>query len=391
MQGRLTSIAFLAGFGVFAGFFSTPGQAQWPSTVGYLKTIVRPGFSLLGVHMSTENGFFRVGDVLKSAPDGTELLSLDPREGVLNWVDSGAWWESEMPLHPGKGYLLHNPSSTPFSVTLAVNFEHGYLQTFLPAGRSIIASPSPRTMKLAQEFGFPVLEGMGAWQVLPDGNLQRIAQVQDYQWVPVVPEVGPGTAVIIDSPVGALWIYPTLNDYDPNWDIESVRNARLDLIPSVLSTRPGQSLVLLASPLGFVPEEFYWFHEGERIRVSTNGLYSIASLTSKDFGAYHVVGRKAAGQYVLSISSSLQWITDDRLEQASLTLSRFQAGTKLQARCSPHCVQGVEVSDNFYDWRLIGGGTTDHTGTLSLPCPPPTSAVQYFRARTLSVLSPEAD
>ena len=124
---------------------------------GFVKVSVPPGTSMIANPLNTATN--TLAGIIPNPPDGTMFY-----KWTTNWCISvfevGSGWTLDLPLLPGEGGIIVNPTSEPFTVTFIGEVLQGHLAKSVPSGYSIYGSLVPQAGGLTSLLGFGPEDGL---------------------------------------------------------------------------------------------------------------------------------------------------------------------------------------------------------------------------------------
>jgi hypothetical protein len=160
---RTKTLLLTAALGA-AGVASSMAQAVYSvNAVGYVNTILKPGFNLVSNPLDAGAGNNTLEKLFSNvSPTLPNLLTVYYYNGTryLNaaYDDIDLAFKGEavgQVINPGDGVFVLNPESTDLTVTFVGEVPQGNLVNPLPAGFSIQASQVPQAGRVTTDLGFP--------------------------------------------------------------------------------------------------------------------------------------------------------------------------------------------------------------------------------------------
>lgn len=154
MKLKTVSLGAILALSAFVAAAADPVYSV--NVVGYHKTTIPPGFSMIANQVDATNN--TVGALIPTPPNGSIIYQFSGTGFVANNYFFG-WSNPNMPLSPGDGAFFFNPLPTALTNIFAGEVLTGLLTNQLPAGFSIQSSIVPQTGTLDAQLGFPVANG----------------------------------------------------------------------------------------------------------------------------------------------------------------------------------------------------------------------------------------
>lgn len=188
-----------------AGVATSMAQVYSVNAVGYVNTVLNPGFNLVSNPLNAGEGKNTIqalfGDVGAQAPgmqvykfvNGTYRIALyDDLAEPPSFQPTSAANETVL---PGEGVFVRNPLTTPLTVTFVGEVMQGDLSNPLPAGLSIKSSMVPQAGTAAQ-LGLQGQAGDQIYQFTPTGYyISLFDDLEDPPtWVPALKPLKVGEA-----------------------------------------------------------------------------------------------------------------------------------------------------------------------------------------------------
>jgi hypothetical protein len=181
------------------------------NAVGYVNTALTPGLNLISNPLiPLDPALNRV--IRGSPPNGTTVhfasstgyVTVRYDAASSNWTPPEA---AELPLLPGDGFFILNPTASVFTITFVGTISSGRLTNHIPAGFSIQSSIVPQAAGL-DVLGFPAEAGDMVF--LYDEAEQKykgyIFDEFGLQWRPSTPRVDVGEAFFVLKRTAVDWV-----------------------------------------------------------------------------------------------------------------------------------------------------------------------------------------
>jgi hypothetical protein len=204
---KIKAIALGATFALTALLASAADPVYSVNVVGYHKTTIPPGFSMIANQVDSTNN--TVGALFPNPPEGTTIYKFNPATGsyIINPFDFGQWANPNQTLNPGEGAFILNPSlTTSFTNIFAGEVTTGTTTNALPSGFSVVSSVVPQSGALDSALGFPAVDGDVVYLF---NSTTKTYQIFPYDFgtfggTPPVPKVGESFFVLKNGP--ASWV-----------------------------------------------------------------------------------------------------------------------------------------------------------------------------------------
>ena len=181
-------------------------QVYSQNAVGYVNTVVYPGFNLIANPLSQGNT--TIAALLPTVPDSTSFYGWVSGPGggfvIRQFVDGLGWDPDGTPdIASGKGFFLQNVGASPFTVTFVGDVAQGSLSVGLVGGLNLVGSKVPQTGLVSTGLGFPGQDSdlLYIYDNGPSGDNGYIIRqfVDGLGWDPDEPTLGVGKGMWINS------------------------------------------------------------------------------------------------------------------------------------------------------------------------------------------------
>jgi hypothetical protein len=196
------------------GAASSMAQVYSVNAVGYVNTIIRPGFNQICAPMKTTDrtleGLIPAGT--NPQADGALYYKFGPGGYTINTLDiggAGGWDPNPAETIPlGSGGFLLNPGNAAFTLTFVGEVAQGSLTTTAPVGFSFVSSQVPQSGGITTDLKITPNDGDIVYQYRNNGvdPLGYLIFTYDLSgaggWDPAEPQIEVGKSVLITSPSG---------------------------------------------------------------------------------------------------------------------------------------------------------------------------------------------
>jgi hypothetical protein len=157
---RTKALFVAAAFGA-AGIVSSMAQVYSVNVVGYVNTVLKPGYNLIANPLETTAN--TVAELFPGI-DGMGVFKFVDGSYVIANYDAGLGdWDNSFTLMPGEGAFVFVPGSADVTVTFVGEITEGAKSNTLPVGWSMKSSMIPQGGALVSALGFPVEDGDGVF------------------------------------------------------------------------------------------------------------------------------------------------------------------------------------------------------------------------------------
>lgn len=152
-----------------AGVATSMAQVYSVNAVGYVNTVLKPGYNLISNPLTAQNN--TINELFKGLPFGTQVFKFNGTSFTTATYDDidNAYLPASagsQTVLPGEGVFVRNGTSSDVTVTFVGDVPQGTLSNPLPAGLSIRSSMVPQA-GTATELGFPGQPGDQIFQFDP--------------------------------------------------------------------------------------------------------------------------------------------------------------------------------------------------------------------------------
>lgn len=203
----------------------TIGTELLAGQVGFLKKTIPPGWSMIGNPFAAAEN--TVGALFPDVPDGTQIYKwIEGRQcWVANTCSFGTWDDPALPLHPGEGVIVRNPSSAPFALHL-VGDVSGDFRNRVPIQSAMRSSAFPQSGKISSDLKYvPLGPGGQVIQMASSEGTYTVYSWDGEGWSPAEPYLEIGESFWCRNPVNAFFwerVRPSC-DGSPQEERDSVR------------------------------------------------------------------------------------------------------------------------------------------------------------------------
>ena len=192
--GTVTSQTAIVTVNRFTGF-----------VVGYVNLSANPGFSLFSTALAQFDTNQTVAQQIPFAPDGASLFKLDGNGFIANNFLDG-WSDTEMNMTLGEGWFLHNPTTSPYTLTLVGAVVEGRVVNRLPEGHSLCANIIPQPGLLTSFLSFPATPGAKVFRFDNPSQDYLVHEADGAGWFPYEPGVTVSEAFWLQEPADLDWV-----------------------------------------------------------------------------------------------------------------------------------------------------------------------------------------
>jgi len=198
-----------------AGVATSMAQVYSVNAVGYVNTVLHPGFTLISNPLTaTDNtlaGLFGGGKV----PIGTVVYKYNPGTGfaINTYTDDEVFApDPTVTIVPGEGVFIKNPTAADVTVTfvgeVVQNTSSAHVVVNIPQGLSIRSSKVPQA-GTATDLGLVGGEGDTLYQYVnkfpASGSGYTISTIQDGEWGPALGSLKVGEAFFYKAVTPIVW------------------------------------------------------------------------------------------------------------------------------------------------------------------------------------------
>jgi hypothetical protein len=202
-----TKVLFVAAALSAAGIVSSMAQVYSVNVVGYVNTVLKPGFNLIANPLETTAN--KISELFP-AVDGMGIFKyVNGAYQIANYDAGLGEWDNDFTLSPGEGAFVSNPTAGDVTVTFVGEIVEGAKVNPLPAGWSMKSSMIPQGGALVSALGFPVADGDGVFTYntskTPPGY-----DISNYDaglgdWDAGEPVIGVGQAFFLNKAAAGSW------------------------------------------------------------------------------------------------------------------------------------------------------------------------------------------
>ena len=110
------------------------------NVVGYVNVDLVAGWNMIANPLDSGNNV--LSSVIAEAPDETAVYKfVDGNYVIASYIEDDGGWDNDFSMKPGEGVFLYAPEA--FTATFVGEVKAGFHSVPLPAGWSLIASPTP--------------------------------------------------------------------------------------------------------------------------------------------------------------------------------------------------------------------------------------------------------
>jgi hypothetical protein len=162
---RTKALFVAAAFGA-AGLVSSMAQVYSVNVVGYVNTVLKPGYNLIANPLETTAN--TVADLFPGVDGMSVFKFVDGTYQIANYdAGLGEWDNPAITLNPGEGAFVFNPTDADVTVTFVGEIVEGTKTNELPVGWSMKSSQVPQAGGLVSALGFPVAVAMRSSPTTP--------------------------------------------------------------------------------------------------------------------------------------------------------------------------------------------------------------------------------
>jgi hypothetical protein len=192
-----------------AGVATSMAQVYSVNAVGYVNTVLKPGYNLISNPLIAQNN--SINELFKGLPNGTQVFKFNGTAFTTATYDDidNAYLPSSaasLTVMPGEGVFVRNPSNTDLTVTFVGDVPQGNLSIDLPAGLSIRSSMVPQA-GTAAELGLVGQNGDQVFQYDPVTQSYFTSTFDDIDnaWLPALRPLKVGEAFFLKKQVAGTW------------------------------------------------------------------------------------------------------------------------------------------------------------------------------------------
>lgn len=315
----------------------------------FIRRDMPAGFHLIYNPMQSSN--LSVGSLLPAVPEDVQLIVHDGDRWITNRFSNGAWQDPGMTLPMGKGAIVHTPVA--WTIFWVGGIWEGNLAVMIPEGVSVVGSPVPFAGPIGfyrDGSEFPAPEDLELFTLdRVSGAEVFLARFQNGAWLPALPSLVPGEAVLVKSPRTFAWRWRFLYDRelaDPNW-------------PQFIAVQPQDASAYRGRPFQLPMEaqpslavSFQWQRNGHDVLGATNATFTVPLVTEKTAGRYWVRVTDGMAMHTSAIATVLVKEPEGVL---AISKSPGTTGVLLQPVVLPGWTTHFEYSTNLLEWLPLEG------------------------------------
>jgi hypothetical protein len=204
---RTKALFVAAAFGA-AGLVSSMAQVYSVNVVGYVNTVLKPGYNLIANPLETTAN--TVADLFPGVDGMSVFKFVGGTYQIANFdAGLGEWDNPAITLNPGEGAFVFNPTDGDVTVTFVGEIVEGTKTNELPVGWSMKSSQVPQAGGLVSALGFPVAGGDAVFTY----NTTRTPPGYDIanydeglgDWDVGEPVIGVGQAFFLNKATAGTW------------------------------------------------------------------------------------------------------------------------------------------------------------------------------------------
>jgi hypothetical protein len=160
---RTKTLLLTAALGA-AGVSSAIAQVYSVNAVGYVNTVVKPGFNLIANPLDAGEGNNTVNALLGGMPNNSAVYTYANGTYTINQKAFGNWQSPNNTLVPGQGFFLRVPAGSDLTITFVGEVKQGTLTTPLAQGFNLVSSQVPQAGGVTSLLGLPIVNGESVYQ-----------------------------------------------------------------------------------------------------------------------------------------------------------------------------------------------------------------------------------
>jgi len=187
-----------------AGVATSMAQVYSVNAVGYVNTVLKPGYNLVANPLDAGAGNNTIGNLFKDLPDGSQVYKFSgtyttaTKDGEFVPASAAA-----LTVEPGEGVFVRLPGAADVTITFVGEVKQGTLTTTLPQGLSIRSSQVPQA-GTAAELGLVGGDGDQFYQHNPVTQQYRTSTF-DGEWLPALQPLKVGEAFFYRAQAARTW------------------------------------------------------------------------------------------------------------------------------------------------------------------------------------------
>ena len=174
------------------------------NVVGYVNVDITAGWNLIANPLDSGNNV--LSNVIPDAPYNTSVYKMVNGEYKITIFDEDeeAWYPEDFTLNPGEGVFINAPEA--FTITFVGEVKAGFHSVPLPAGWSIVSSPTPVAGDL-NEIGLTSAVDFNdaVYQFTPNGYNISIYDEDEEDWYGAVENIAVGEAFFVKKANASVW------------------------------------------------------------------------------------------------------------------------------------------------------------------------------------------
>lgn len=192
-----------------AGVATSMAQVYSVNAVGYVNTVLKPGFNLVSNPLTAADN--TIGALFAGLPDKTQVYKYDGANFAIAAYSAllgkyGPPASAALTVMPGEGVFVRNPTAADVTVTFVGEVSQGDLKNPLPAGLSIRSSIVPQA-GTASVLGFVGGDKDQIYQFDPVSQGYKVSSFSALlgKWAPVLGNLNVGEAIFVRKIVAGSW------------------------------------------------------------------------------------------------------------------------------------------------------------------------------------------
>jgi hypothetical protein len=206
---RTKTLLLTAALGA-AGMATSMAQVYSVNAVGYVNTVLHPGFSLIANPLNAADN--TVGALFANVPNNTRIYKFNGTTYDIGTYSTvlGGWNPAAFAstvLNPGDGFFIQNPGGVDVTVTFVGEVPQGDLSSTLPAGLSIKASQVPQAGLVSTDLKYPPQNNdrIFKWSSTTSTYTPYTYSTVLGGWNPSEPSIDVGEAVFLNRATAGTW------------------------------------------------------------------------------------------------------------------------------------------------------------------------------------------
>ncbi len=174
------------------------------NVVGYVNIDITTGWNMIANPLDSGNNV--LSSLIPNAPYNTSVYKMVNGAYQITTFDEDeeAWYPEDFTLNPGEGVFVNAPEA--FTITFVGEVKAGFHSVTLPAGWSIVSSPTPVAGSLSEIGLSSAVEYNDAvYQFTPNGYNISIYDEDEEDWYGDVANIAVGEAFFMKKASESVW------------------------------------------------------------------------------------------------------------------------------------------------------------------------------------------